>query len=397
MSVNVEAKDVLKVLYKMEEVDQPVAQDIYNDHRKNGVEFLQACINGGVREDAVLYAIAQIKGLEMVQLDGMVLPQGLLDKVPPHVANSYKIIPVGMDGNTNAISIATADPDNIDALDDLKFMLKVDEVKPALCSAEQIDRALEQYYKIEEEDAAKELFSRYQEEVIGDVDLETYDIGDLDHFDMSDMGVAAESAPVRKLLDLILLTAVKAQASDVHFEPFEDQFRVRNRIDGILYEMLPVPLALSGALVARIKVMSHLDIAERRLPQDGKIAVTIGGRSVDLRVSTLPTMFGESVVIRVLDRSVVSLDLDKVGMPDDVLEYFREVITRPNGIVVVTGPTGSGKTTTLYAALNEANEESVKIITTEDPVEYEIDGLIQVPIDDEIGKTFAACLRSILR
>jgi type IV pilus assembly protein PilB len=396
MTINVDPKVVLKALYKMEEVDQPTAQVIYNDHRKNGTEFLKACVDGGIREEAVLYAIAEIKGVETVQLGAYELPQGLLDKIPPHVANSYRIIPVDMQGNT--IVIATADPDNIDALDDLKFMLKVDEVRPALCSAEQIDKALEKYYKIADQNAA-ELFSRYNEEVIdGNIgDLETYEIGDLDKFDMSDIGAAAESAPVRKLLDLILLTAVKAQASDVHYEPFEEMFRVRNRIDGVLYEMLPVPLALASALVARIKVMSHLDIAERRLPQDGKIAVTIGGRAVDLRVSTLPTMFGESVVIRVLDRSVVSLDLDKIGMPEDTLEYFRTVIQKPNGIVVVTGPTGSGKTTTLYAALNEANDEAVKIITTEDPVEYEIDGLIQVQIEEDIGKTFSSCLRSILR
>ena len=222
-------------------------------------------------------------------------------------------------------------------------------------------------------------------------------IEDLEKMDLSDAAMAAESAPVRKLLDLILLTAIKAQASDVHFEPFEDAFKVRNRVDGVLYDMLPVPKSLSGALVARVKVMSGLDIAERRLPQDGKISVSIGGRSVDLRVSTLPTMFGESVVIRVLDRSVVSLDLDKIGMPGQSLEHFRSIIHKPNGIVIVTGPTGSGKTTTLYAALNELNTIDTKICTAEDPVEYDIDGLIQVAVNPEAGLTFARSLRSFLR
>ena len=215
---------------------------------------------------------------------------------------------------------------------------------------------------------------------------DAFNIGDFGDEESGGEMATAESEPVRKLLNLILLTAVKAQASDIHFEPFENEFRVRNRIDGVLYEMLPVPKNLAPALVARIKVMSHLDIAERRLPQDGKISVNVGNRNIDLRVSSLPTMFGESVVVRVLDRSVVSLDMDKIGMADKELDYFRKVIQRPNGIIVVTGPTGSGKTTTLYAALNEANEESVKIITTEDPVEYEIDGLVQVPIDEEIEK-----------
>jgi type IV pilus assembly protein PilB len=299
------------------------------------------------------------------------------------------------------IVIATSDPDNLAALDDLKFMLGVDNVRASLTSDSAIDRALERYYEMKEVDEELDAFVSddgfdTQEEAGGFGAMETIAI-DMDGVDMSDIGAAADSAPVRKLLNLILLTAVKAKAADIHFEPFEENFQVRNRIDGVLYEMLPVPKTLAPALVARIKVMAHLDIAERRLPQDGKISVTIGGRLVDLRVSTLPTMFGESVVVRILDRSVVSLDLDKIGMEENFLEYFRDTIAKPNGIVVVTGPTGSGKTTTLYAALNEANEESIKIITTEDPVEYEIDGLVQVPIDDEIDKTFANCLRAILR
>ena len=390
----------LRQLYEMEEVDKDQAQAIYRAHRKEGVELYQACLDGGVREDAIIYCIAQERGMEMVQLDGMSIPEQLIEKIEPHIANSYRIIPVRMEDNT--IVIATSDPDNLAALDDLKFMLGVDSVRANLTSDQSIDRALKQYYEMVEHDEELDSFvSSYEDEELasGDIQgsLDVIDIGDLEGIDMSDAGAAADAAPVRKLLNLILLTAVKAKASDIHFEPFEDTFQVRNRIDGVLYEMLPVPKTLSGALVARIKVMSRLDIAERRVPQDGKISVTIGGRNVDLRVSTLPTMFGESVVVRILDRSVVSLDLDKIGMEEQSLEYFRNVIKKPNGIVVVTGPTGSGKTTTLYAALNEANDEAIKIITTEDPVEYEIDGLVQVPIDDEIGKTFGACLRSILR
>jgi type IV pilus assembly protein PilB len=207
----------------------------------------------------------------------------------------------------------------------------------------------------------------------------------------------ADSAPVRKLLNMVLLLAIKDHASDVHFEPFEEEFRIRIKADGVLYEMVPPPRHLAFAITTRIKVMANLDIAERRLPQDGRIELSVGGHPVDLRISVLPTMFGESVVMRVLDRSVVSLDLTKVGMNDETLQAFREVIAKPNGIVLVTGPTGSGKTTTLYSALSELNRVEDKIITTEDPVEYDIEGIIQIPIDADIGNTFAFCLRSILR
>ena len=400
--IRVDAKDLLKSLHKMEEVDQPTAQKIYSDHKKNGVDIIVACVNGGIPESAVMYAAAQMLGLEPVQLNGLVLPQGLIDKVPPNVANSYRIIPVRMEDKT--LIIATADPDNLAALDDLKFMLGVAQVRPALTSEAAIESALKQYYSVDREanqNQINALMENLGEEdtIAGAAGHETFqiDAGMFAGIDTNDAAAAAESAPVRKLLNLVLLTAVKAQASDVHFEPFEEVFRIRNRIDGVLYEMLPVPKTLAPALVARIKVMSHLDISERRLPQDGKIPIRIGNKEVDLRVSCLPTMFGESVVIRILDRSVVNLDLDKVGFPDDILAQFKVIIEEPNGIVVVTGPTGSGKTTTLYAALSAVNEDSVKIITTEDPVEYEIRGLIQVPVDEEAGRSFAHCLRAILR
>jgi type IV pilus assembly protein PilB len=196
---------------------------------------------------------------------------------------------------------------------------------------------------------------------------------------------------------MVILLAIKDQASDIHFEPFEDEFKIRVRADGVLYEMVPPPRHLAAAIVSRVKVMANLDIAERRLPQDGRIELNVGGNPVDLRVSVLPTMFGEAVVMRVLDRTVVQLDLSKIGMDPQTLSRFREMIDRPNGIVLVTGPTGSGKTTTLYSALNELNNIETKIITTEDPIEYDIDGLIQVPINADINVTFAAALRAILR
>jgi type IV pilus assembly protein PilB len=215
--------------------------------------------------------------------------------------------------------------------------------------------------------------------------------------DLTAVEALADTAPVRKLLNMVLLLAIKDHASDLHFEPFEGEFKIRIRADGVLYEMVPPPRHLAVAITTRIKVMANLDIAERRLPQDGRIRLTVGGHPVDLRVSVLPTMFGESIVLRILDRSVVMLDLDVVGMDASTVAAFRRIIERPNGIVLVTGPTGSGKTTTLYGALNELNSIEDKLITTEDPVEYEIDGIVQLPVDPAIGNTFAHYLRSILR
>ncbi|MDW8373248.1 MAG: ATPase, T2SS/T4P/T4SS family [Planctomycetota bacterium] len=398
---NIDAQALLRLLYQWEEVDKATAQKIYADHKKGGKNLVQACLDHGIPESVVLGAAAQLLGMGKAELEGLTIPQALIAKVPAEYAHSYRIIPTRMENN--ALIVATADPDNLAALDDLKFALGVAQVKAELTTEEAIASALERYYPQAKKDEAQAMLDQLledREEASASIsDAEIIDPSALQNLEAlgSDLSAQAESAAVRNLLNLILLTAVKAQAADIHFEPFEDKFRVRNRIDGVLYEMLPVPKQLAAPLVARIKVMSHLDIAERRLPQDGKIPVRIGDREVDLRVSTLPTMFGESVVIRVLDRHVVSLDLDKIGFPDDQLAYFKQVIERPNGIVIVTGPTGSGKTTTLYSALSAVNTEDVKIITTEDPVEYEIKGLVQVPVDEEVGRTFANCLRAILR
>ena len=402
-SGGVDPKALLKLLYEWEEVDKETAQKIFGSHRKEHLDIVEAAIGGGIRKDAVIAALAQLLGLEMRSLSSMVLPKPLIDKVPANVARDYRIIPV--DFNNRILVVATSDPDNLAALDDLKFVLQVDQVKPALADDEAIAAALDQYYPQAPDDGKDIERQLMAAKGLIDIDVDDADDGGdkfvidagRDGLNQNDAAAMAEAAPVRKLLNLILLTGVKAQASDIHFEPFEETFRVRNRVDGVLYEMLPVPKGLAAALVARIKVMSHLDIAERRLPQDGKIPIRIGDREVDLRISTLPTMFGESVVIRILDRKVVNLDIEKIGFPDEQLAYFKEVIERPNGIVIVTGPTGSGKTTTLYSALSAVNNPEVKIITTEDPVEYEIAGLVQVPVDEEVGRSFANCLRAILR
>jgi type IV pilus assembly protein PilB len=399
-SGSVDAQALLKLLYQWEEVDKATAQKIYGDHKKGGKDLVQACLDNGLPETVVLGAAAQLLGMGKVDLLGMTIPSALIAKVPTEYANSYRIIPTRMENN--ALVVATADPDNLAALDDLKFALGVSQVKAELTTEEAIAASLEQYYAADKRSEAQSMIDamigdRDDSRLGGEGGAEIIDQGALANLEAMDVNAQAESAAVRNLLNLVLLTAVKAQAADIHFEPFEDSFRVRNRIDGVLYEMLPVPKQLAAPLVARIKVMAHLDIAERRLPQDGKIPIRIGDREIDLRISTLPTIFGESVVIRILDRQVVNLDLEKIGFPDDQLAYFRQIIERPNGIVIVTGPTGSGKTTTLYSALSAVNSDEVKIITTEDPVEYEIKGLVQVPVDEEVGRSFAACLRAILR
>jgi type IV pilus assembly protein PilB len=213
----------------------------------------------------------------------------------------------------------------------------------------------------------------------------------------SELSNQASQAPIIRFVDLVLQEAVKAKASDIHFEPFEDQFRIRYRIDGALLEMAPPPKSLASAVIARVKVMSSLNIAEKRIPQDGRIKTIVSGRPIDLRVSTLPTQFGESVVLRILDKSVVNLDLVNLSMQEEVMEGIRDLVNRPNGIFIVTGPTGSGKTTTLYSALREVNTVDVKILTAEDPVEYEIEGIMQVQINHQVGLTFASALRSFLR
>jgi len=265
-------------------------------------------------------------------------------------------------------------------------------VKAVIADPDAIDRLIGKHYKAAAEDMGQILGELQEDESLKDLKGRKGESIDLDS-----LKEAADSNPVRKLINLVLLQAIKDKASDIHFEPFETEFKMRYRIDGVLYEMMPPPAHIAAAISSRIKVMANLDIAERRMPQDGRIELNVNNLPIDLRVSVLPTMFGESVVMRVLDRSNVSLDLDKLGMREEDLNVTRQLIHKPNGIVICTGPTGSGKTTTLYSALRELNDPSSKLITAEDPVEYDIDGIIQCQIKSEIEMTFARILRSMLR
>jgi len=286
-----------------------------------------------------------------------------------------------------------SDPSNHAALDDLRNFLGVKEVKAMCAPPKIIEESIAKFYAGKEESILDLI-----QQIEADADLGARLGGKREtSIDLESLMEIQDAAPVRKLLNMVMLLAIKDHASDIHFEPFEDEYKLRYRCDGVLMELVPPPRHLAMAISSRIKVMSNLDIAERRLPQDGRIELNLGGNMVDMRVSVLPTMFGESVVIRVLDRTVVQLDLNKVGMDPQCMATFRSIIRKPNGIILVTGPTGSGKTTTLYSALNELNEITDKIITTEDPVEYEIDGICQCQINPDIDLTFANALRSILR
>jgi len=345
---------------------------------------------GLASEEQIRLALAAQRGLEYVSIEGMEIPPAVIEKVPAQMAKTYHIVPIEYDQKQNQLTVVLDSPANFRATDDLSTLMGF-KVVARITDPDALEKALVKYYETEEENI-KELIGEIQ----SDAFLAEFE-GRNQSIDLDELKELSESNPVKKLLNLVLLQAIRDKASDVHFEPFENEYKMRYRIDGVLYEMIPPPKYIAAALSSRIKVMANLDIAERRLPQDGRISLSVQGNPVDLRVSVLPTMFGESVVLRVLDRSQVSFDLNKLGLRLGELEVVRRLINKPNGIVIVTGPTGSGKTTTLYSALSELNNVENKIITTEDPVEYDVDGLIQVQMRPDIGLTFARCLRSILR
>jgi len=365
-------------------------QDALNRQRQEGGAIGEILTRLGYAEPKdIAQAVGAQFGMEVVNLDKMDIPQTVIERVSVTVAQTYKVMPIAFEDN--ALLVAMADPTNIGALDDLRFFLDC-EVRGCIADPAAWQRAFDKYYSDQTESVTSIIHQMEQEDVhvpVTATPTETIDLESIEEM--------ADAAPVRKLLNLVLLQAIKDKASDIHFEPFEDEFKIRYRMDGVLYEMVPPPKHLALAICSRIKVMANMDIAERRLPQDGRIELNVGGNPVDLRISTLPTMFGESVVMRVLDRSVVQLDLNKLGMDEYSMNLFRTSIRQPQGIILVTGPTGCGKTTTLYAALREVNDVGVKIITVEQPVEYAIEGIHQVPVNDEIGVTFANTLRHILR
>jgi type IV pilus assembly protein PilB len=359
--------------------------------RKGQVKLGEVFIEKGmITQKDLKIALAGQRGMEYVDLEAQEIPQEIIGQVPSHMARSYRIIPLRYSKADNKITVAIDNPDNFRATDDLSTLLGF-SVEARVADTDALNAALDKYYK-EEKEGLNDLIGKLED----DKTLQQFK-GRGESIDLADVKEMAESNPVKKLLNYVLMQAIRDKASDIHFEPFEDEYKMRYRIDGVLYEMVPPPKSIALALSSRIKVMANLDIAERRLPQDGRIPLVVGGNPVDLRVSVLPTMFGESVVLRVLDRTQLDLRLDMLGLRQHELDTINQLVEKPNGIIIVTGPTGSGKTTTLYSCLKQLNHIDTKIITTENPVEYDIDGLIQVQIKPEIGLTFARCLRSILR
>jgi len=378
-----------RVLTKMGKVTREQVHEALAIQKTRKVKIGKLLVELGYCTDQdVNVAVAGQAGMTWVDVNEVDFDDDeLVGAIPPENANAYGVVPIEFDEKRKKLKIAMKSPDNFQAVDDLQLLMGF-QVEAAVGDADAIDAILKSKYSktTSISDAMSQVDASKFEGLAGDQSI------DLD----AQIG-AAEDNQVVKLLNLVLLQAIRDHASDIHLEPFENEFKMRYRIDGVLYEMVPPPKALGSAIVSRVKVMANLDIAERRLPQDGRIELKTGGHPVDLRVAVLPTLWGESVVMRVLDRSNAEMDLDRLGLREDDLEKFRGLMSRPNGIVIVTGPTGSGKTTTLYAGLNELNDIKTKILTAEDPVEYDIDGLCQVQVNTEVGLTFAKALRSFLR
>ncbi|MBE9527877.1 MAG: type IV-A pilus assembly ATPase PilB [Proteobacteria bacterium] len=342
---------------------------------------------GYISEKDLTVFLSKQYGIPTVELATQEIDPDIVKLIPEDVALKYQVIPVSRTGST--LVVAMADPSNIFAIDDIKFLTGYN-VEPLVASDAAIKSAIEEYY----EGPDMEL-----EGVLTEFDEEDIDVvQEEDEVDLSDLKKAVEDAPVVKLVNLILTDAIKKGASDIHIEPYEKTFRVRYRVDGVLLEVMKPPFKLKNAIVSRIKIMSQLDIAERRLPQDGRIKLKMGkNKEMDYRVSVLPTLYGEKVVLRLLDKSNLQLDMTKLGFEQKALDDLLAAIHKPWGIVLVTGPTGSGKTTTLYSALSELNKSSENISTAEDPVEFNLNGINQVQMHEDIGLNFAAALRSFLR
>ena len=348
---------------------------------------------GKVSQLDVQVALAGNYGFDYVDLSGIELDADVVQSLQSSTANAYKVVPVEFDPDARSITVAIRDRDQYRVVDDLKNVLGFKTVRCVVADGAQIDALLAKHYGGKSlAEAGKRILAEQDSSA-----LKAAAGRSSASIDLTTLANASSDNTVVELLNHLLMQAIADKASDIHMEPFEDEFKVRYRIDGVLYEMLPVPKPLAMPLVSRVKVLAKLNISERRLPQDGRVEMTLPSGPVDLRVAVLPTMFGESVVLRVLDRSNVQLALDRIGLRDDDLENVRALINKPNGIVIVTGPTGSGKTTTLYAALNELNTPDTKLLTAEDPVEYDIEGLVQCQVNHEQELTFAKLLRSFLR
>ena len=379
-------KQIAELFIEQHVLQSSQAEDVLNEANLNGKTIVQAMVDSGFLSEQGFYqTIAEALGAEYVDLGEKEIPPTVLKLIPSGLARLHRALAIGLNGNT--IRVALADPLDLRAAEDLRFALGK-EIEVVVAATDQIENRIKEYYGTD---------TSSMEEVLKQLG----ESGEMLQIRGDETAVAAEAeanaTPIIRFVDLILYQAIQDRASDIHFEPFENEFKIRYRVDGALYEMSPPPRHLALPVISRVKVMANMNIAERRLPQDGRIQINITGRQVDLRVSTLPTQFGESVVLRVLDRSTVNLDLEMLGLPEYVHNYVLEVIHRPNGIFIATGPTGSGKTTTLYSCLHKINTIDSKLLTAEEPVEYDLEGIVQVPVNEGIGLTFARVLRAFLR
>jgi len=376
---------VAELLMDQRAFERSQIDDVLQEANLNGKTLAQTMVdNGLVDENGFYETIAGSLGMDFVPLHGEIPPE-ILRLIPSGLARLHRALPLG--AQDRSITVALVDPFDLRAAEDLRFALGKD-IDVVVSPTDDVEERIKRYYGSDTssmEDILKQLGDAGELlEIRGDEAAASVE-------------AEANATPIIRFVDLILFQAIQDRASDIHFEPFEHEFKIRYRVDGALYEMAPPPRHLALPVISRVKVMANMNIAERRLPQDGRIQKNISGRMIDMRVSTLPTQFGESVVLRVLDRSTVNLDIEALGMPDYIHEFILDVIQRPNGIFIVTGPTGSGKTTTLYSCLRKINTIDSKLLTAEEPVEYDLEGVVQVPVNEAIGLSFARVLRAFLR
>ncbi|MFH1969308.1 MAG: ATPase, T2SS/T4P/T4SS family [Verrucomicrobiota bacterium] len=381
---------LLQLLRDSKVVNATQVEEILEEQKRTGNAARKVIMDLGiVKEDDLLVMIASHLGTSVINLAEREIPEEVVKAIPASVARMYSVVPISLDASGVVLAISQLlEPAMVD---EIRFVLTRD-LTFVLAREEDVKSKVNKFYG-EDSDSMNDMLNKLE------LDMDAGGVVELTEGKEDETGLeqAANATPVVRFVNLVLYEAVQSKASDVHFEPFEQEFKIRYRVDGALYEMSPPPRRLALPVISRIKVMSGLNIAERRLPQDGRLQMNMLGRQIDFRVSTLPTQFGESVVLRILDRSTVSLELENLGMPTEVYDTFSQDIQKPNGIIIVTGPTGSGKTTTLYSALRRINTVDMKLLTVEDPVEYDIEGIIQVQANEAIGVTFQRCLRAFLR
>jgi type IV pilus assembly protein PilB len=381
---------LLSLIKERNLIDDLQYEEVAAEFKRSGKPVIQILQDFGVMDlDTVLQAIADHLGTKVVSVRELNLSQQLLQTIPANTVRMYECLPLNLENGT--LQLALVDPLNPARIDELGFIVKK-EIQLVVADPSAIQKAIEKYYPEDNESVSDIL-----KELGADKEIAREASAAEGTDDAALLEGLANDAPIVRFVNLVLFQAIQDRASDIHFEPFETEFRIRYRVDGALYEMSPPPKHLALPVISRLKVMSNLNISERRLPQDGRITFPLGNRVIDLRVSTLPTQFGESVVLRVLDRTAVNLELESLGFPKYLYDYVVEAIQRPNGIVIVTGPTGCGKTTTLYSCLRRVNTIDSKLLTAEDPVEYDIEGIMQVGVNESVGLTFSKSLRSFLR